>query len=283
MEDSCGQKRRPLLKRIFNIPDQQSTVYWLIEKENKWWVQVLAFMGFLLLFWAISGTIEGIVAWFLAIVLHEFGHYLVFRKSGIKMFLILLFPLGAMAAPISEEENKRSDELSWWNIGWLLLAGVTLNIILALVGLLMTQNNFLPEFGHQLFEINVALAIFNILPIGTLDGGQFLKVLFASLDEKQDKLLVVAVLMICVAAIFFIFLPTNGDLSKMLLTLLTFKNFLFVVFLFIFAGSVITKHKKDNPKFDASKQKMNLQQIYLQFFVFISLTAMSVLMMSLLF
>lgn len=99
---------------------------------------------------------------FLAALLHELGHIVMMLLSGVGIsgIRLRLFDVLIMA---DEPESFGADVL-------ITLGGVFSNIIFALL--------FLP-FSVKLSVPNLALAVFNILPIMSLDGGHLLYICMA--------------------------------------------------------------------------------------------------------
>lgn len=259
-------KKRSLIKSLLKIPDEKNTLYWIIEKENRWWVQLLSGAGFLLFFWLISQRLETAAALMIAMILHEIGHYAVFRLSGIKTILMFLFPFGAMAAPATEEENQRSDTLPWWNMGWLLLIGALMNVLSMVVGWLLISNGVWVVFARELVYINLILTVFNLLPISNLDGGQFFKVIYASLDEREDRYFQGVVAFVYIFTLAIIFVPTFGNFVSFLFAL--WNNAFWIFFVFILALGSAIKHKKDVAGHANSSQAMTDGQVVIQVAVY---------------
>lgn len=238
-------------------------VYWLAEKQKRPVVQFFALVMFVSLFYLILGSIEATIAFTLGMFVHELGHYFIFVKNRILTIIRIIFPLGAAAMPANDENEKLSDLLPWWNISTLLQAGYTMNIALMLVGVVFVQFGFCPVFSHKLIEMNGTLAVFNLLPIWVLDGGQLFKAVFASLNEKLDKLFVISGVLICVIGLVFILAPAlNMNLFTLLFQL--WNNATLIIFLLIFTIGILTKHKRDNREYSKSSQAMNVKQVAFQ-------------------
>lgn len=117
------------------------------------------------------------LALFAIVLLHEFGHALACRQVGGAADQIVLWPLGGIAyvAP-----PPRPGAMLWS-----IAAGPLVNV--ALVPLLMVlaqvvrplgasgPTEDLQRFLKDLQWVNVALLIFNVLPVFPLDGGQILR------------------------------------------------------------------------------------------------------------
>src|ERR671916_692530 len=133
-------------------------------------------------------TIAIILALFLCVVLHEFGHSLVAQRLGIEIHSITLLPIGGVSH-LEALPQKPSDEVK------ITLAGPLVNVVLAPiffgVGLLFGAVPRMPadlftgigSVGHFFFYLgylNVVLAVFNLLPAFPLDGGRVLRGLLAT-------------------------------------------------------------------------------------------------------
>ncbi|WP_369764712.1 M50 family metallopeptidase [Flavobacterium sp. WC2429] len=134
----------------------------------------------------ITWSIAFILSIFITVVLHELGHALAAKNYGIKTKDITLLPIGGLAR-LEKLPEKPIEELI------VAFAGPMVNLFLALLTsifvtvpeneeLLMTQlsgginsHNFLLNF----LIVNLALAIFNLIPAFPMDGGRILRALLA--------------------------------------------------------------------------------------------------------
>jgi stage IV sporulation protein FB len=120
---------------------------------------------------AIAGVVM-ITSVFACVVLHEFGHVLAARRYGIPTADVTLLPIGGVAR-LARMPSKPSQELV------VALAGPAVNIAIAATLwplIVLSESPFLA----QLFAINIALALFNMLPAFPMDGGRVLRALLAS-------------------------------------------------------------------------------------------------------
>lgn len=114
---------------------------------------------------------------FITMLIHEFGHYLMCRRTGVKvkeygigmvsLFCIPLLPF-AFVNP-TKKDLKSIGKFSFFSI---ISAGVSLNLLIGALFLIFATF-FQVYFLYLLFLINISIALFNALPLGPLDGGQF--------------------------------------------------------------------------------------------------------------
>src|SRR5215210_2729491 len=128
-----------------------------------------------------------IVALFVCVLLHEFGHSLVAQRLGLEVPDITLLPIGGLARLKSLPEKP-------WDEVKIAVAGPLVNVVLAPIffagALALGANLSSPvniiEGGSvgqilaYLGYINVALVVFNMIPAFPMDGGRVLRGLLAT-------------------------------------------------------------------------------------------------------
>lgn len=107
------------------------------------------------------------------VLLHEFGHSLACRSVGGSADRIILWPFGGIA--FVQPPHRPGAFL--WSIAAGPLVNVVLLPILFGINYLAFHGNFVINrdealFLTMVFKINLALLVFNILPVYPLDGGQ---------------------------------------------------------------------------------------------------------------
>jgi Zn-dependent protease len=136
-----------------------------------------------ILLWALS--LASALLLFLSVVLHEFGHSFVAMRHGVKVRSITLFFLGGVANTESECKTARGEFL-------MAAAGPAVSLLIG-AGLLMGQHAAthlspaLGEMAQRLGELNLVLALFNLLPGLPLDGGRILKALVWQVSGSQRR------------------------------------------------------------------------------------------------
>lgn len=127
---------------------------------------------------------------FLCVLLHEYGHALAARYYGIKTEDITLLPIGGLAR-LKRMPEKPVRELVVAAAGPLvnvLIAGVlAIAIVIFLDGRFETQErgHFLSKnFIWILFQMNVFLVIFNLIPAFPMDGGRMLRAVIGFFSSR---------------------------------------------------------------------------------------------------
>ncbi len=172
-----------------------------------------------------------IVALFLCVLLHEFGHSLVAQRLGIEIHSITLLPIGGVSNLESLPE-KPADEVK------ISVAGPLVSVVLALfffgVGLLLGAVPSIPaddlftgfgsvgQFFFNLGFLNILLAVFNLLPAFPLDGGRILRGLLATRLEAVRATDISSTIGQVFAAAFFLIGLLSGDILLALVAVFIF-------------------------------------------------------------
>lgn len=131
----------------------------------------------------------GAVGFFASIVLHELGHSLVAMSRGGRVREILLLPIGGMAQLDRMPSDPRAEL-------WIAVAGPAVSLGLAVLcffsaSLLASMRLFpFARLVGLLGSVNLALALFNLLPSFPMDGGRIFR---AWLTPRLGRLLATTV------------------------------------------------------------------------------------------
>jgi Zn-dependent protease len=149
------------------------------------------------------------VGLFVIVLLHEFGHSLACRQVGGSSDQIVLWPLGGVA--YVRPPPRPGATL------WSIAAGPLVNVVLVPILtalMLVTRGWDAPDTAHfvkTLWQINLGLLIFNMLPIYPLDGGQILQSLLWFWLGRGRSLLVASIIgFVGVAALAYIAIQWLG-------------------------------------------------------------------------
>lgn len=150
------------------------------------WIALTHWMQYQSLIPTLTG-VAFILALFLCVVLHEYGHALAARTFGIATKDITLLPIGGLAR-LERIPDKPNQEL------WVALAGPAVNIVIAalLAAYLSLTGHFQPVhqiglthgmFLERVMFANLFLVGFNMIPAFPMDGGRVLRALLAKRME----------------------------------------------------------------------------------------------------
>ena len=135
--------------------------------------------------WRVDGTVgliwsaTALLAFFTCVVLHELGHSFTAMHFGVGVRRILLMPIGGMAE-FESIPRQPSRELL------ITLAGPAVNFVIA--GVLWPTVGFgsgdeypftVKGLAQLLLYANLAMGVFNLLPIFPMDGGRIFRALLA--------------------------------------------------------------------------------------------------------
>jgi len=153
----------------------------------------ITFLMFLAWIWAAAYFSEGaaaawsglvfMVALFLCVLLHEFGHIFTARAFGVATPDVTLLPIGGVARLERIPEDPRQELL-------IAVAGPAVNVVIAAALLVFFGAH--PDSGNlaaidstrvslvdRLAAVNLFLALFNMIPAFPMDGGRVLRALLA--------------------------------------------------------------------------------------------------------
>ena len=159
------------------------------------------------------------------VLLHELGHALMARRYGIATRDITLLPIGGLAR--LEQIPKQSEQELM-----IALAGPLVNITIALLlvaGQMIAGAGgpwlaFSPGAGAltaNLAGVNVALAVFNLLPAFPMDGGRILRSLLA-MWISYGRATQIAVALGQAMAVFLAILGLMGNVNLLLIAVFVF-------------------------------------------------------------
>ena len=130
------------------------------------------------------------VMFFVGLLLHELSHSLVAKAYGLKVRAITLFALGGVSQ-IEEDPKNPSVEF------WVAIAGPLASIIVGFACIALAyaagwRRGTEPHTAatavlYYLGEINLVLAVFNLIPGFPLDGGRVLRAILWGITKNGDR------------------------------------------------------------------------------------------------
>lgn len=136
------------------------------------------------------------LALFMIVLLHEFGHALACRQVGGAANQIVLWPLGGVAYV---DPPQRPGAMLWSIAAGPLVNVLLLPLLTVIVFVSRSDggSDTAPNVHHffiTIWFINIALLLFNLLPVYPLDGGQILRSLLWFAMGKARSLLVASII-----------------------------------------------------------------------------------------
>jgi Zn-dependent protease len=161
------------------------------------------------------GAILLVSAVFGCVLLHELGHALMARRFGIETEDITLYPIGGVAR-LRRMPRAPGAELL------IALAGPAVNILIVLalvsareIGLF--TGGVLGGFSAALVQINLVLALFNMIPAFPMDGGRVLRALLSGWLGRVRATTIAAGIGRGLALLFGIYSLSQGSLLQVFL------------------------------------------------------------------
>lgn len=123
----------------------------------------ISFYFIFMLIWVIfTGKVKAFSLCLFALILHELGHILVAYFLGERVSVFYILPFGFCCRLKNQSKIKRK------NMFRILIAGPATSVFVAGLFAFWTK-----EFAF----VNLLLGLFNLLPIGKLDGGRMFSLL----------------------------------------------------------------------------------------------------------
>lgn len=146
---------------------------------------------------------------FFIVIIHEFVHYLVARYYNFSGFDIELMIVGAALRFRELDEASPKEDLI------ISISGPMANLVLSIVFFLLHKEFPCKEF-YMLFEGNLAIGLFNLIPAFPLDGGRILRDIlnFKLMYKKSNKIMITTSIIIgSVIMLIYILLFLKGNSS----------------------------------------------------------------------
>lgn len=181
----------------------------------------------LILFLIAIGKWDILLSTILAVLIHEYFHYLAAKLRGYRLTHLTFMPYGAVL--YCDDRILSDDELI------IAAAGPISNLFVAII-ILASWWLFPCIYGYSLsfFRANLAIGVFNILPAYPLDGAKIILSLAKSRQKAMKTLKILGIILSFFLMILFIISSVFYDINYTL----------GIASVFVFAGSMIG-HKKE--------------------------------------
>jgi len=243
----------------------------------------LTFLFLLVFLWSTAATqdptaalrVLGLFGIFLgSVILHELGHALVARGSGIPAKGIILLPIGGIT--ILDEAHAIPDPINAWKrdiriaiagpLVNLAIAGVSALVLLSVApGVSLTAKPLLhwSALLRSLVWANVYLGLFNLLPAYPMDGGRVLRALFT----RQMDLVRATQRAVRIGNVFSILMIMLGMLISTRAETRWDGYWLMMIGFFLFTGAQLEER---SAMFQSVLQKVRLEEVMLTDFATLS-------------
>jgi len=209
-----------------------------------------------------------------SVVLHELGHALVARGSGVPAKGIILLPIGGIT--ILDEAHVIPDPVNGWKrdiriaiagpLVNLSIAGVSALVLLVVIpGFSLTARPLLHSSAllRSIVWANVYLPLFNLLPAYPMDGGRVLRALFS----RQIDMVRATQRAVRIGNVFSILMIMVGMLISSRAETRWDGYWLMMIGFFLFAGAQLEER---SAMFQSVLQSVRLEEVMLTDFVTLS-------------
>ena len=209
-----------------------------------------------------------------SVVLHELGHALMARGSGVPAKGIILLPIGGIT--ILDEAHVIPDPVNGWKrdiriaiagpLVNLFIAGISALVLLVVIpGFSFTARPLLHSSAllRSIVWANVYLGLFNLLPAYPMDGGRVLRALFS----RQIDMVRATHRAVRIGNVFSILMIMVGMLISSRAETRWDGYWLMMIGFFLFAGAQLEER---SAMFQSVLQSVRLEEVMLTDFVTLS-------------
>lgn len=160
-----------------------------------------------------------VLAGFLSILVHEFGHALTGQRFGAKP-QIVLHGLGGFAVFPNARFTRKQHF-------FVIAGGPAIQIVLGFLALALLQSEVLPDteikiFVRALAFVSIFWALLNLVPVNPLDGGQMLQTILGPSRIALSLKISIAAAVLSAIAVYYLF---GGFIFPLFVLFLAYQNF----------------------------------------------------------
>lgn len=160
-------------------------------------ISISNYFYIMIIFVIYTGAYKLFLYTFIFVLLHELAHILMAKHFGLRIKKLMITPIGQIAI------IDKIDTVVTYKKLLIISSGVTFNLIMYIIFSMISG-----ESAYLMKNINLSIALFNLLPIYPLDGGTFLSYLFGGFigDLKASSIIKKISIYLSFVIIFFGFL-----------------------------------------------------------------------------
>ena len=217
---------------------------------------ILIFLAFL------CGLFKEITVMLIIILIHEFGHFIMFNHYKWVVKKINIYPFGGITFIDDNIDKPLKEEFI------ISVSGLIFQEILFLIVFILFKNNLLNTYIYKLFyNYNISIFLFNLLPIIPLDGSKIMNVILNKIFNFRVSFLINIGISLVILFIFVFFFKDDSSYYLIIVFLMyqlyyNFKNRYILYNRFILEKklrkSPYIKYKKVNNVKNMYRNKKNL-------------------------
>ena len=156
----------------------------------------------------ISGLFKEFVVISIIILFHEFGHFIFLYKYKWNIKEIKIYPFGGVCTLDEKIDKPLKEEFI------ISIMGLIFQELLFLIIFILRKNLIIDSYIYELFKnYNLAIFLFNLLPIIPLDGSKIFNVIVNKIFNFRVSYMINIIISVLFLSIFFIYFKTSNDLS----------------------------------------------------------------------
>lgn len=196
----------------------------------------------------ISGLFKEFIVISIIILFHEFGHFIFLYKYKWNIKEIKIYPFGGVCTLDEKIDKPLKEEFI------ISIMGLIFQELLFLIVFILRKNLIIDSYIYELFKnYNLAIFLFNLLPIIPLDGSKIFNVIVNKIFNFRVSYMINIIISVLFLSIFFIYFKSDTSYYLIIILLLTqiiynYKNRYIIFNRFILEKKLYKNEYKDFKK-----------------------------------